>query len=180
MGRPVSDALTRIAALERRLARLERGTAQRIAFARSTAPASDSGAVQTVQGQVDAVSARDAMPVMYHYGFTASLPPGGDHVVVYRGADRSSGVVIATGHQSYRMTGLASGEMAIYDMWGRSVKLGATGITINANGVPVVLQGDLHVSGNVIAGYGGTDQVGLQTHIHPVPGINTSAPSAGT
>jgi Phage protein Gp138 N-terminal domain len=31
---------------------------------------------------------------------------------------------------------------------------------------PLVLNGDLHVSGKVIAGYGGVDQVALQTHTH--------------
>jgi phage gp45-like len=47
------------------------------------------------------------------------------------------------------------------------------------------LNGDLHVTGAVIAGYGGGDQVGLQTHTHRVPaqpggGVTSNAPSGGS
>lgn len=41
-----------------------------------------------------------------------------------------------------------------------------TVLTISNNGT-ATLQGTLHVTGGVIAGYGGGDQVGLQTHEHP-------------
>jgi hypothetical protein len=51
----------------------------------------------------------------------------------------------------------------------------------------VTLSGDLHVSGAVIGGYGGGDQVGLQTHTHTQPNdthgdgeLPTRAPTAGT
>lgn len=51
----------------------------------------------------------------------------------------------------------------------------------------VTLKGDLHVTGAVIAGYGGGDQVGLQTHRHTQPNdshgdteVPTNAPTAGT
>lgn len=37
--------------------------------------------------------------------------------------------------------------------------------------------GDLHVTGKVIAGFGGVDQVGLQTHTHPA---NGQPPTPGT
>ncbi len=47
----------------------------------------------------------------------------------------------------------------------------------------VTITGDLHVTGAVIAGYGGGDQIGLQTHKHD--GVmtgsgDTSAPNPGT
>lgn len=43
--------------------------------------------------------------------------------------------------------------------------------------------GNLNVTGSVIAGFGGVDQVGLQTHKHggvTIGGGTTSAPTAGT
>ncbi len=172
----------RVAMLERMVATLTRRQGASIGFSRSTAPPIDTGAVQTIQGQMDALSLRDGMPVLFHYGFSSAMPVGGDKVVAYLDATRSSPVVVATGHQAYRLTGLATGEVAIYDMWGRSVKLGASGIAVNCGGVPMTITGDLHVTGAVIAGYGGGDQAGLQTHIHVVPehAGNSSAPTAGT
>lgn len=45
----------------------------------------------------------------------------------------------------------------------------------------VVMSGDLHVEGAVIAGFGGGDQIGLQSHTHPDPqGGNTLPPNPGT
>ena len=55
------------------------------------------------------------------------------------------------------------------------VQFSASGITIQAPTVTV--QGDLHATGAVIAGYGGADQVGLQTHGHSA---SNTAPTAGT
>ena len=54
-------------------------------------------------------------------------------------------------------------------------------IIITAPGT-VTLNGNLHVTGAVIAGFGGADQIGLQTHSHDAPpdGGATSAPIAGT
>ena len=126
--------------LERMVAQLGRQLRQPVGFARSTAAPIDTGKVQTIQGQMDALSRRDAMPVLFHYGFSSAMPIGGDKVVTYLTADRSSGVVIATGHQTYRLTGLATGEVALYDMWGRSVKLTAAGPVIDANSAPVQIE----------------------------------------
>lgn len=44
--------------------------------------------------------------------------------------------------------------------------LSGKSITLKANGAPIIVEGDLHVTGAVIAGFGGGDQVGLQTHTH--------------
>ncbi len=156
----------RVAALERHVARLERRLAQDVAFARSTAPPDDTGNVQTIQGRLDALSTRDGMPVLFHYGFSSAMPVGGDKVVLFGNGDRSNGVVIASGHQQYRYKGLKTGEVCLYDMWGHVIQLTQSGIAVT---------GDLHVSGAMIAGYGGGDQVNLQTHRH---GTGTAA--AGT
>jgi phage gp45-like len=135
----VYDLESRVAVLERMVSRLTRNQGASIAFARSTTAPIDSGPVQTVQARMDALSLRDNMPVLFHYGFSSAMPVDGDKVVAYLNADRSSGIIIAGGHQTYRMTGLATGEVAIYDMWGRSIKLGASGIVINANNQPLAI-----------------------------------------
>jgi phage gp45-like len=134
----MSDDLgARVAMLERMVATLARRQGSGFEFSRSTAAPVDSGPVQTIQGQLDALSRRDGMPVLFHYGFSSAMPIGGDKAVAYLNANRSSGVVIATGHQTYRVTGLVTGETVIHDMWGRSVKLGALGPVIDANGSPI-------------------------------------------
>lgn len=40
--------------------------------------------------------------------------------------------------------------------------------------------GSVLAGADVVAGQGGTDQVGLKTHTHPAPGGNTGAPNPGT
>jgi phage gp45-like len=176
------DLEARVALLERLVARLTRQNGA-IAFARSTMAPVDTGAVQTSQGRFDALTVRDAMPVLQHYGYASVMPADGDKVVAHLGGQRSAAVVITTGHQTYRYKGQAVGEVTIYDMWGRSIRLTANGIVLNAHGQPVVLNGDLHATGAIIAGYGGADQVGLQSHDHGNTGTlatGTHAPRAGS
>ena len=170
----VSDLEARVAMLERIVAQQARQLRTPIAFGRSTAAPIDTGPVQTIQGQMDALSRRDGMPVLFHYGYSSAMPIGGDKVISYLTADRSQGVVIATGHQSYRLTGLSTGQVALYDMWGHKIVLGSGGISMTGT---VSVTGDIHATGAVIAGYGGADQVGLQTHHHGTGGV---PPAAGT
>jgi phage gp45-like len=136
----MGDQEARIAMLERQVAALTRRLGTPFTLARSTVAPNDAGAVQTIQGQLDALSTRDAMPVLYHYGFTGSPPIGTDKLVAFLDGDRSKGLVIATGHQEYRLTGLANGEVAIYDMLGRYVKLAQSGIVMNAAAGPVTIE----------------------------------------
>jgi hypothetical protein len=73
------------------------------------------------------------------------------------------------------------------------VQFNTTGITvlsptkITLHAPTTVVEGDLHVTQAVIAGYGGGDQVGLQTHTHQQGAdghgdaeVPTNAPTAGT
>ena len=68
------------------------------------------------------------------------------------------------------------------DVKGNVWASGASGITLTAP--LVVMTGNLHVEGAVIGGFGGADQVGLQTHTHSdgdtTPSHNVSSPNAGT
>jgi hypothetical protein len=106
------------------------------------------------------------MPMLFHYGFSSAMPIGGDKVVLFGNGERSSGVVIASNHQQYRQKNLGTGEVCLCDMWGHAIRLTENGISVT---------GDLHVSGAVIAGYGGGDPVNLQNHRH-----GTGAAAAGT
>jgi phage gp45-like len=163
----------RIPQLEMRIERLERTIRLMTAISRSTAPAVDTGNCQTNQGQIDPLSFQDRMPTLLNYGFSSSLPVGGDKAVFFLGGDRSQGVVIATGHQVYRFRGLQLGQVVMHDMWGHSLLMSETGASLIGN---LSIAGNLTATGSIIQGLGGPDQVGLGTHHHP----GGSAPVPGT
>jgi phage gp45-like len=169
----------KVAALERQVDALSRRRGSSFALARSTMNVNDSGVVQTVQAQLDALSVRDNIPVLYHYGFFSAPPIGADLHVAFLDGDRSKAVVIATNHQSYRMKGIAPGDAGLYAQ-GTIVHLSAGGIGLTGNIAHTgnyTLTGNMLVTGSVTAGAGGPDQVGLQTHKHP---SNNTPPTANT
>jgi phage gp45-like len=167
----------RVAMLERQLAAMMQRRGTPFALARSTLAVNDTGPVQTVQLQLDALSVRDNVPMLYGYGVTGSPPISADFHVAFLDNDRSKAVAIANGHQTYRLRGLGTGDAALYDNRGAYVWLTSAGPAVNCGGRPMTISGDLHVTGAVIAGYGSTDQVGVQTHKHAT---NDVAPTAGT
>lgn len=97
---------------------------------------SDSGPIQKLQVQTP-LEVRGDTPRMSDFGFSSGLPVGTDVVITFLGGDRSSGVIIASNHQSHRQSGLKPGETVIYSQWDQLVKLTETGITIDADGQPV-------------------------------------------
>jgi phage gp45-like len=169
----------KVAALERQIDALSRRRGSPFALARSTLNVNDTGAVQTVQAQLDALSVRDNIPLLYHYGFFSAPPIGADLHVAFLDGDRSKAVVIATNHQSYRMKGVAPGDAGLYAQ-GALIHLTEAGIAVAgdvAHTGNYTLTGNLSVTGSVIAGAGGADQVGLQTHKHP---SNNAPPTPNT
>lgn len=98
----------------------------------------DSGVVQTVQVQSPS-EVRSDTPVLQQFGFSSVLPAGTDVVVMSLAGNRSSAVVVASGHQSYRINGLSSGEVVVYNQWGQYVRLGEDGIVVEAAGQPVTV-----------------------------------------
>ncbi|HCB9839984.1 TPA: phage baseplate assembly protein V [Escherichia coli] len=98
----------------------------------------DSGVVQTVQVQSPS-EVRSDTPVLQQFGFSSVLPAGTDVVLVSLAGNRSSAVVVASGHQSYRINGLSSGEVVVYNQWGQYVRLGEDGIVVEASGQPVTV-----------------------------------------
>ncbi len=153
----------------------------------------DTGPAQVNQVQSNGLETRD-MPSVSLYGLASNPHPGADAVVLFLGGDRGKGVVIATADGRYRLRNLAPGEVGLYTDEGDSVILRRGRIVVVTAGTElritaplVTVSGDLHVAGAVVAGYGGADQVGLQTHRH-TQGVDghgdteapISAPTAGT
>jgi phage gp45-like len=130
----------RVAALERHIERLERRLRGGVSFARTTMPPVDTGTVQTVQSRLDALSVRNDLPILFHYGFSSAMPVGGDKLVMHGYGERSSAIAVATGHQQYRYKGLQTGEVVLHDNGGSVVKLAVGGnITVTStNSVTVI------------------------------------------
>jgi len=127
----------------------------------------DAGAAQLVQVRVSGLEVKDDAPRLAEYGFQSVPPVGSDALVVFMAGDRSSGVVVATGNQQFRMRALATGEVAISDDKGQHVYLSAAGIRIVGGGLPIEITnapsvlidspavhmtGALQVDGNVTSG----------------------------
>ncbi|WLS77205.1 phage baseplate assembly protein V [Erwinia pyri] len=74
---------------------------------------------------------------MEPYGFTAAPIPGAEAVAAYFDGDRSHGVVMVVSDRRYRIKGLVSGEVALYDDLGQSVTLTRAGIVVNGAGNPI-------------------------------------------
>jgi phage gp45-like len=178
----VSMLAHKVAALERQLNAQSARRPVPFALARTTLAVSDAGPVQTVQAQLDALTMRDNIPLLYGFGVTGSPPIAADLHVAFIDGDRSKAVAIASGHQTYRLRNLGLGDSALYDIRGAYVWLTAGGPSVNCAGNPMTVTGDLHVTGAVIAGYGGADQVGLQSHRHGegTAAAGTTAPTAST
>lgn len=99
----------------------------------------DSGAVQKVQVKLGADEIIDGVPRLAEYGFQSMPPAGSDAVLLFIAGERTNGVVVACGSQTYRMRGLADGEVAISDDKGQSVYLSAAGIRIDGGGLPIAI-----------------------------------------
>lgn len=97
----------------------------------------DAGQVQKMQVKLGSDETIDAIPRLAEYGFQSRPPVGSDAVLIFVAGERSNGVVIACGNQTFRMRSLESGEVAISDDKGQSVHLSADGIKVNGGGLPV-------------------------------------------
>lgn len=135
----------------------------------------DAGTAQVLQLRLSGLELRDTTPRIAEFGFSSRPPVGSDAVLVFVGGDRTNGIVIATGHQASRPTGLEEGETIVYDLFGKFIRFTRSGgIVIEANGSPVTVDNAttvtinasteiqmntplLQVSGNIKAGGDITD-----------------------
>lgn len=61
--------------------------------------------------------------LMQHFGFTSVPPAGTQAVVIPLGGKTTHGIVVATENGAFRVAGLESGEVAIYDESGSTIIL---------------------------------------------------------
>jgi phage baseplate assembly protein V len=118
--------------------RLARRVLLVIGRGRVSAPVDDSGVVQQLQAQINGLETIDGLRRLAEFGFTSVPPQGADVAILFVAGDRSNGIVVATGHQSSRPTGLQPGETMIYTQDGKQIYLTASnGVKIAANGQAV-------------------------------------------
>lgn len=111
----------------------------------------DEKSAQVLQVKLGADETKDGIPRIAEYGFVSNPPIGSDAVVLFLAGERTNAVVVGTNNQTVRMTGLATGEVAIHDDKGRFVLLGAAGIHVQGKDDPVVVE----TTGDVTATAGG-------------------------
>lgn len=92
------------------------------------AKTNDTTGVQVLSLDLLAGERKDNVEHFQNYGFTSSPTGEAEAIVVFPGGDRSAGVVVALDERGTRMTGLAPGEVAIYQGNGDSIVLGTDNI----------------------------------------------------
>ena len=148
----------------------------------------DGGPAQKLQVKLPSVGA-DGSPLGEYYrlgefGHASSPPIGSEVVLASLWGNRTHGLVVATNHQASRPTGLSAGDSMLYSARGQRVWLANGQLVVDGGGLPIVVQnfasctvqGDLHVTGDVIA-RSATSPISLATHLHPLQG--PGAPETG-
>jgi phage baseplate assembly protein V len=134
--------------------------------------ADDTGPVQKLQLQLGAEELKDNTPRLAEYGLASMPPAGSDAVLLFLAGERTNGVVIATGNQTWRMRGLASGEVALHDDKGQCIYLSSDGIRIDGGGKPIQIANtpsvlfdtpQLRVTGSIVADGDVSDQGGAKS-----------------
>lgn len=145
----------------------------------------DTGSAQVAQLQLTASETRDATPMLKHFGFDSSPPPGSDVIFGALGGQRTKVFGLGSNHQPSRLRNLPSGGSRQYDQGGRQVLLDNSGlIKLMAPGevlhrlVTDVFQQlfNTHTHGGIVPGGGHTappDQQVTSAHL-------TTATRAGT
>jgi len=105
----------------------------------TVALASAGSKLQTLQIRMLAGEVKDSVEHLEPYGFTSHPHAGAEGVAVFPGGDRSHGVVVVVADRRYRLQGLKTGEVALYDDIGQCVHLTREGILIKGAGLPMVI-----------------------------------------
>lgn len=94
--------------------------------------------MRTLQISLLAGEPKDDVEHFEPYGFTSEVKVGSEPLALFFDGDRSHGVVVVVADRRYRLTGLQSGEVAIYDDLGQKVHLTRDGIVIDGAGLPMI------------------------------------------
>lgn len=116
----------------------------------------DENGLQAVQVTLQGEEPADAERFQT-YGLTSVPHSGAEAVVAAVGGARAHLVALVVDDRRYRLAGLKTGEVALYDDLGQSVHLTREGIVIKGAGLPlafvdcpvVTMDGDLEVAGEV-------------------------------
>lgn len=98
----------------------------------SVAAADGARKMRTLQVRLMAGEIKDGIEHFEPYGFTSEPKPGAEALAAFFDGDRSHGVVVVVADRRYRLTGLAQGEVAIFDDLGQYVHLKRDGITVHS------------------------------------------------
>lgn len=141
--------------------------------------ANASSKLQTIQASLLADETKDKLEHFEPYGFTSNPQPGAEILAGFLDGDRSHGIVICATDRRYRITGLQSGEVAIYTDEGDSIVLHRnntmtlTTQTLNINAANIASSGTWLHTGELKA-----NGKSLPTHTHSdAQGGNTGIPN---
>jgi phage baseplate assembly protein V len=91
--------------------------------------------------------AKHKVPHLQGYGLASNVPPGAHVVVVMIGGNPDQAMVLGMEHAEHRPTGLAAGEVAIYDDQGQVVRLLRDRIEISTPlDIRIVSGGTVHIN----------------------------------
>ena len=93
--------------------------------------------LRTLQAEMRYQDVRDNIEHIEAYGLTSEPHVNSEGVALSLNGDPNHTVVIMVADRRYRMTGLKTGEVALYDDLGRSVYLTRDGIVINGADSPI-------------------------------------------
>ena len=154
---------------------------------------------QTVDVSLIAGEPKAGVEHLEPYGFTARANSGAEAVVLFPDGDRSHAVVVTVSDRRYRLKGLQTGEVAVYDDQGQSVTQkeelfydNITGIVVDGAGKTITFRNspkarfemDLEVTGQVkdLCGSSGTTMSAMRLaynghrHRENGQGSNTDKP----
>lgn len=141
--------------------------------------------MQTIQVNARAGVPFDSVEHFEPYGFTSNPKDGAEAILAAINGNRDHTVAIIVGDRRYRLTGLQSGEAALYDDQGQKVYLTRAGIIIDGAGKPVTFKNlpkvrmecDLDVTGEI---KDNCDTTGTTiSHIRGVANIHTHNTPSG-
>lgn len=116
-------------------------------IARGTIASVDDGPkLQALQVELLADETHDQVEHFQPYGLAAVPHAGAEAVALAAGGLRGHAIVLAVADRRYRLAGLQTGEVALYDDQGQQVKLGRDGVVItSAKGITFQTEGDMAI-----------------------------------
>jgi phage baseplate assembly protein V len=100
----------------------------------------DSTGVQTIQASLLKGEVNENIARMQNYGFTSRPISGAEALVLFPSGNREHGIAVVVDDRTYRLKGLAEGEVALYDDQGQIVHIKRDRILIQTS-KKIVLDG---------------------------------------